>query len=171
MLDTEGRVTRSEALCLCNNKRHLARRRETPRYFAETRRAVRRSREGRVGCWTGRRGRRPELVVCRALNRSLDVEAEIAGLAKLLNHASRTTAEQATKQIRSRFETGEGKEHASSLRLSIGSKIRKTFAHCVPKFRKMPKGPAVPDLFLEVVQSAPAWPRASHILKMNSRPG
>jgi len=50
-----------------------------------------------------------KLVVCRALNRSLDAEAEITALAKLLDGAYRTVAERAASNPDLRFETVQGK--------------------------------------------------------------
>ncbi len=50
-----------------------------------------------------------KLVVCRALNRSLDAEPEIAALAKMLDGAYRTVADRAASNPDLRFETVKGK--------------------------------------------------------------
>lgn len=52
-----------------------------------------------------------KLVVCRALNRSLDVETEIAALSRLLDGAYRTVADRAANNPDLRFETVNGKTH------------------------------------------------------------
>ena len=48
-------------------------------------------------------------MVCRALNRSLAADTELAGLAKLLDGAWRTVAERAANNPDLRFEIAQGK--------------------------------------------------------------
>ena len=105
----------------------------------------------RRGMLDGTTWQESKLVVCRALNRSLDADTELAGLAKLLDGAYRTVAERAASNPDLRFETVQGKtrmvvapldrleesESLRALRPAIGG--------------RMPRA-AMPDLFLEVMQ-------------------
>ncbi len=63
----------------------------------------------RRGMLDGTTWQESKLVVCRALNRSLDADTELAGLAKLLDGAYRTVAERAASNPDLRFETVQGK--------------------------------------------------------------
>ena len=105
----------------------------------------------RRGMLDGTTWQESKLVVCRALNRSLDADTELAGLAKLLDGAYRTVAERAASNPDLRFETVQGKtrmvvapldrleesESLRALRPAIGG--------------RMPRA-AMPDLFLEAMQ-------------------
>ncbi len=105
----------------------------------------------RRGLLDGTTWQESKLVVCRALNRSLDADIEIAGLAKLLDGAYRTVAERAASNPDLRFETVQGRT-----RLVVAPLDRledpETLRALRPAIQgRMPKA-AMPDLFLEVMQ-------------------
>ena len=61
-----------------------------------------------------------KLVVCRALNRSLDAGTEITGLSQLLDGAYRTVADRAASNPDLRFETEKGKTPQRSRERTLG---------------------------------------------------
>ena len=102
-----------------------------------------------------------KLVVCRALNRSLEAETEITGLSQLLDGAYRAVAERAASNADLRFETVDGKT-----RIVVTPLDRLEDTESLRVLRpaiqgRMPKA-GMPDLFLEIMQ-APASPRPSPI--------
>ncbi len=146
---------RSQGLCVCGHRR-LACRREASRHFCQSRHSVRGS-AARVAGWATWQA--SKLVVCRALNRSLDVAArlrqdadtEIAGLAQWLDGAYRTVADRAASNPDLRLETVEGKT-----RIVIAPLDRLEDTESLRVLRpaiqgRMPKA-AMPDLFLEVMR-------------------
>ena len=105
----------------------------------------------RRGLLDGTTWQESKLVVCRALNRSLDADTEIAGLAKLLDGAYRTVAERAASNPDLRFETVQGR-----MRLVVAPLDRLEDTETLRALRpaiqgRMPKA-AMPDFFLEVMQ-------------------
>ncbi len=105
----------------------------------------------RRGLLDGTTWQESKLVVCRALNRSLDADTEIAGLAKLLDGAYRTVAERAQSNPDLRFETVQGK-----MRIVVAPLDRLEDTESLRALRpatggRMPKA-AMPDLFLEVMR-------------------
>ena len=92
-----------------------------------------------------------KLVVCRALNRSLDAETEIAGLTRLLDGAYRAVAVRAASNPDLRFETVDGKT-----RLVVTPLDRLEDTESLRMLRpavqgRMPKA-GVPDLFVEIMR-------------------
>lgn len=92
-----------------------------------------------------------KLVVCRALNRSLDADAEIAGLTQLLDGAYRTVAERAAGNSDLRFETTNGKTRLVVTPLDRLEETETPHALRPAVQGRMPKA-GMPDLFLEVMQ-------------------
>jgi TnpA family transposase len=105
----------------------------------------------RRGLLEGATWQESKLVVCRALNRSLDADTEIAGLAQWLDSAYRTVADRASSNPDLRFETVQGKT-----RLVLTPLDRLEDTESLRALRpaiqgRMPKA-AMPDLFLEVMR-------------------
>jgi hypothetical protein len=105
----------------------------------------------RRGLLAGATWQESKLVVCRALNRSLDADTEIAGLARWLEGAWRTVADRAASNPDLRFETVQGKT-----RLVLAPLGRLEDTESLRALRpaiqgRMPKA-AMPDLFLEVMR-------------------
>ncbi len=102
-----------------------------------------------------------KLAICRALNRSLDAEAEITGLSRLLDSAYHTVADRAASNPDLRFETVDGKPALWSRR-SIGWRTQKACARCGRPFREECRRPAYPISSWKSC-SAPASPKPSPI--------
>lgn len=105
----------------------------------------------RRGMLDGATWQASKLVVCRALNRSLDADTEIAALAKLLDGAYRTVADRAASNPDLRFETVKGKT-----RIVVTPLDRLEDTESLRVLRpavqgRMPKA-GMPDLFLEIMQ-------------------
>ena len=105
----------------------------------------------RRGMLDGTTWQESKLVVCRALNRSLDANTEIEGLAKLLDGAYRTVAEQAAGNPDLRFETVDGKTRMVVVPLDRLEESESLRALRPAISGRMPRA-AMPDLFLEVMQ-------------------
>lgn len=109
-----------------------------------------------------------KLVVCRALNRSLDAEAEIDGFAKLLDGAYRTVAERAASNPDLRFETVNGKTHIVVTpldRLEDTESLRLLR----PEVQgRMPRA-GMPDLFLEIMQRTGFAASFTHLSERQAR--
>ena len=107
MLDAEGRVAdlRAYVFAIIDAWRAAVKRRDI---FAN-----RGTRYGdpRRGMLDGATWQASKLVVCRALNRSLDVETEIAALSQLLDGAYRTVAERAASNAELRYRLGRRIHH------------------------------------------------------------
>jgi hypothetical protein len=105
VLDAEGRVAdpRAYVFAVIDAWRAAVKRRDI---FANP---GTRYGDPRRGMLDGATWQASKLVVCRALNRSLDAEAEIASLSQLLDSAYRTVAERAASNADLRFETVDGK--------------------------------------------------------------
>lgn len=104
----------------------------------------------RRGMLDGTTWQESKLVVCRALNRSLDADTEIERLATLLDGAYRTVAERAASNPDLRFETADGKT-----RMVVASLDRLEDTETLRALRpaiggRMPRA-AMPDLLLEVM--------------------
>ncbi len=84
-----------------------------------------------------------KLVVCRALNRSLDADTEIEGLAKLLDGAYRTVAARAGSNPDLRFETVDGKTRMV-IAPSTGWRTPKPCAPCARPSAAGCQGPPCP---------------------------
>jgi len=105
----------------------------------------------RRGMLDGATWQASKLVVCRALNRSLDAETEIAALAKLLDGAYRAVADRAAGNPDLRFEIVDGKT-----RIVVTPLDRLEDTESLRVLRpavqgRMPKA-GMPDLFLEIMQ-------------------
>jgi len=105
----------------------------------------------RRGLLDGTTWQASKLVVCRALNRSLDAETEIIGLARLLDAAYRTVADRAASNSDLRFETVKGKTRiiVTPLDRLDDTESLRTLRPAIQG--RMPKA-SIPDLFLEVMQ-------------------
>lgn len=101
VLDAEGRVAdpRAYVFAIIDAWRAALKRRDI---FA---RPGTRYGDPRRGLLDGATWQSSKLVVCRALNRSLDAETEITGLSRLLDGAYRTVADRAASNADLRFET------------------------------------------------------------------
>jgi TnpA family transposase len=109
-----------------------------------------------------------KLVVCRALNRSLDAETETAGLAKVLDGAYRTVAERAASNPDLRFETVKGKTRIVVTPLD---RIEDTESLLVLRSEvqgRMPKA-GMPDLFLEIMQRTGFAAAFTHLSERQAR--
>jgi len=109
-----------------------------------------------------------KLVVCRALNRSLDADTEIAGLAQLLDGAYRTVADRAASNPDLRFETVQGKT-----RIVVAPLDRLEDTESLRALRpaiqgRMPKA-AMPDLFLEVMRRTGFAQAFTHLSERQAR--
>jgi len=105
VLDAEGRVAdpRAYVFAIIDAWRAAVKRRDI---FASP---GTRYGDPRRGMLDGATWQASKLVVCRALNRSLDAETEIAALSQLLDGAYRTVADRAASNSDLRFETVDGK--------------------------------------------------------------
>ena len=164
VLDTEGRVTdpRAYVFAIIDAWRAAVKRRDI---FAKP---GARYGDPRRGMLDGPTWQASKLVVCRALNRSLDVEAEIAGLAKLLDGAYRTAAERAASNPDLRFETEKGKT-----RIVVTPLDRLEDTESLRTLRpevqgRMPKA-GMPDLFLEVMQRTGFAKAFTHLSERQAR--
>ena len=122
----------------------------------------------RRGMLDGATWQASKLVVCRALNRSLDADTEIAALAKLLDGAYRTVADRAASNPDPRFETIKGKT-----RIVVTPLDRLEDTESLPVLRpavqgRMPKA-GMPDLSSWKSCNAPASPKPSRI-SVSGRP-
>jgi hypothetical protein len=164
VLDTEGRVAdpRAYVFAIIDAWRAAVKRRDI---FAKP---GTRYGDPRRGMLDGPTWQASKLVVCRALNRSLDAETEIAGLAKRLDGAYRTAAERAASNPDLRFETAKGKtrivvtpldrlEDTESLRI-LRSEVQ----------GRMPKA-GMPDLFLEIMQRTGFAKAFTHLSERQAR--
>jgi len=146
VLDKEGRVTdpRAYVFAIIDAWRTAVKRRDI---FAKP---GARYGDPRRGMLDGPTWQASKLVVCRALNRSLDAETEIAGLAKLLDGAYHTTAERSASNPDLRFETEKGKTRiiVTPLDRLEDTESLRTLRPAVQG--RMPKA-GMPDLFLEVM--------------------
>jgi len=122
----------------------------------------------RRGLLDGATWQESKLVVCRALNRSLDADTEIAGLTRWLDSAWRTVAGQAASNPDLRFETVQGKTRivmASLDRLEETESLRALR----PAIQgRMPKA-AMPDLFLEVMRRTGFAQAFTHLSERQAR--
>jgi hypothetical protein len=91
------------------------------------------------------------LVVCRALNRSLDAEPEIAGLTQLLDGAYRVVADRAANNPDPRFETEKGRTRIIVTPLDRLEDTESPRALRPAVQGRMPKA-GIPDLFLEIMR-------------------
>lgn len=105
----------------------------------------------RHGMLDGATWQASRLVVCRALNRSLDAETEIAGLTQLLDGAYRAVADRAASNPDLRFETGKGKTRIVVTPLDRLEDTESLRALRPAVQGRMPKA-GIPDLFLEVMR-------------------
>jgi len=109
-----------------------------------------------------------KLVVCRALNRSLDAETEIATLTKNLDDAWRTVSARAKDNADLRLETVEGKSRIVVTpldRLEETESLR-TLRRCVQD--RMPKA-GMPDLFLEIMHRTGFASSFTHLSERQAR--
>ena len=109
-----------------------------------------------------------KLVVCRALNRSLDAETEITALAKLLDGAYRAVADRAARNPDLRFETVNGKT-----RIVVAPLDRLEDTESLRVLRpaiqgRMPKA-GMPDLFLEIMQRTGFAKAFTHLSERQAR--
>ncbi len=122
----------------------------------------------RRGMLDGATWQASKLVVCRALNRSLDAETEIAALAKLLDGAYRTVADRAASNSDLRFETVDGKT-----RIVVTPLDRLEDTESLRVLRpavqgRMPKA-GMPDLFLEIMQRTGFAKAFTHLSERQAR--
>jgi hypothetical protein len=122
----------------------------------------------RRGLLDGATWQASKLVVCRALNRSLDTETEITGLAQLLDGAYRAVADRAASNPDLRFETVKGKTRIVVTPLDR-LEDTESLPHCAPPFREECQRPACPISSWKSC-SAPASPKPSRI-SVSGRPG
>jgi TnpA family transposase len=108
------------------------------------------------------------LVVCRALNRSLDAETEIAALAKLLDGAYRTVADRAASNSDLRFETVDGKTRIVVTPLDRLEDTEGLRALRLAVQGRMPKA-GMPDLFLEIMQRTGFAKAFTHLSERQAR--
>ena len=109
-----------------------------------------------------------KLVVCRALNRSLDAETEIAALAKLLDGAYRTVADRAANNPDLRFETTKG-----NTRIVVTPLDRLEDTESLSILRpaiqgRMPKA-GMPDLVLEIMRRTGFAKAFTHLSERQAR--
>jgi len=122
----------------------------------------------RRGLLDGATWQASKLVMCRALNRSLDADTEIAGLAQLLDGAYRTVADRAASNPDLRFETVQGKT-----RIVVAPLDRLEDTESLRALRpaiqgRMPKA-AIPDLFLEVMRRTGFAQAFTHLSERQAR--
>jgi len=164
VLDTEGRVTdpRAYVFAIIDAWRAAVKRRDI---FASP---GARYGDPRRGMLDGPTWQASKLVVCRALNRSLDAEAEIAGLARLLDSAYRTVVDRAASNPDLRFETEKGKTRiiVTPLDRLEDTESLRTLRPAVQG--RMPKA-GMPDLFLEVMQRTGFAKAFTHLSERQAR--
>ena len=105
----------------------------------------------RRGMLDGATWQASRLVVCRALNRSLDAETEIAGLTQLLDGAYRVVADRAANNPDLRFETEKGRTRIVVTPLDRLEDTESLRALRPAVQGRMPKA-GIPDLFLEIMR-------------------
>jgi hypothetical protein len=139
VLDAEGRVAdpRAYVFAIIDAWRAAVKRRDI---FASP---GTRYGDPRRGMLDGATWQASKLIVCRALNRSLDAETEIAALSRLLDGAYRAVADRAASNVDLRFEPWTVKL-ASWSRRSTGWWTRKACAPCDRPFRGVCQRPACP---------------------------
>lgn len=122
----------------------------------------------RRGMLDGATWQASKLVVCRALNRSLDAEAEINALAKLLDGAYRTVAERAASNADLRFETVDGKTRIVVTPLDRLEDTESLRALRPAVQGRLPKA-GMPDLFLEVMRRTGFANAFTHLSERQAR--
>ena len=122
----------------------------------------------RRGMLDGATWQASKLVVCRALNRSLDAETELAALAKLLDGAYRAVAARAASNADLRFETVEGKTRIVVTPLDRLEDTETLRALRPAVQGRMPKA-GMPDLFLEVMQRTGFAKAFTHLSERQAR--
>jgi TnpA family transposase len=164
VLDAEGRVAdpRAYVFAIIDAWRAAVKRRDI---FV---RPGARYGDPRRGMLDGATWQASKLVVCRALNRSLDAETEITGLSQLLDGAYRTVADRAASNPDLRFETVDGKT-----RLVVTPLDRLEDTESLRALRpavqgRMPKA-GMPDLFLEIMQRTGFAKAFTHLSERQAR--
>lgn len=164
VLDTEGLVAdpRAYVFAIIDAWRAAVKRRDI---FA---RPGTRYGDPRHGMLNGAAWQASKLVVCRALNRSLDAETEIAGLTRLLDGAYRAVADRAASNSDLRFETVDGKT-----RIVVTPLDRLEDTESLRVLRpavqgRMPKA-GMPDLFLEVMRRTGFAKAFTHLSERHAR--
>ena len=122
----------------------------------------------RRGLLDGATWQESKLVVCRALNRSLDADTEIAGLARWLDGAWRTVADRAASNSDLRFETVQGKTRIVMAPLDRLEDTESLRALRPAIQGRMPKA-AMPDLFLEVMRRTGFARAFTHLSERQAR--
>jgi len=122
----------------------------------------------RRGLLDGATWQASKLVVCRALNRSLDADTEIAGLTRWLDSAWRTVAGQAASNPDLRFETVQGKTRIVMAPLDRLEETESLRALRPAIQGRMPKA-AMPDLFLEVMRRTGFAQAFTHLSERQAR--
>jgi hypothetical protein len=164
MLDAEGRVAnpRAYVFAIIDAWRAAVKRRDI---FASP---GTRYGDPRRGMLDGATWQASKLVVCRALNRSLDAETEIAALSQLIDGAYRTAANRAASNPDLRFETVDGKTRIVVTPLD---RLEDTEGLCAlrPAVQgRMPKA-GMPDLFLEIMQRTGFAKAFTHLSERQAR--
>ncbi len=122
----------------------------------------------RRGLLDGATWQESKLVVCRALNRSLDADTEIAGLTRWPDGAWRTVAGQAASNPDLRFETAQGKTRVVMAPLDRLEETESLRALRPAIQGRMPKA-AMPDLFLEVMRRTGFAQAFTHLSERQAR--
>ncbi len=122
----------------------------------------------RRGLLDGATWQESKLVVCRALNRSLDADTEIAGLARWLDSAWRTVAGQAASNPDLRFETVQGKTCIVMAPLDRLEETESLRALRPAIQGRMPKA-AMPDLFLAIMRRTGFAQAFTHLSERQAR--
>ena len=122
----------------------------------------------RRGMLEGATWQASRLVVCRALNRSLDAETEIAGLTRLLDDAYRLVADRAANNPDLRFETEKGRT-----RIVVAPLDRLEDTETLRALRpavqgRMPKA-GMPDLLLEIMRRTSFAKAFTHLSERQAR--
>ncbi len=164
VLDAEGRVAdpRAYVFAIIDAWRAAVKRRDI---FASP---GTRYGDPRRGMLDGATWQASKLVVCRALNRSLDAETEIAALAKLLDGAYRTVADRAASNADLRFETVDGKTRIVVTPLDRLEDTESLRALRPAVQGRMPKA-GMPDLFLEIMQRTGFAKAFTHLSERQAR--
>jgi TnpA family transposase len=164
VLDSEGRVADPKAyvFAIIDAWRAAVKRRDI---FASP---GTRYGDPRRGMLDGTTWQASKLVVCRALNRSLDAETEIAALAKLLDGAYRTVADRAASNPDLRFETVDGKARIVVTPLDRLEDTESLRALRPAVQGRMPKA-GMPDLFLEIMQRTGFAKAFTHLSERQAR--
>jgi hypothetical protein len=165
VLDAEGRVAdpRAYVFAIIDAWRAAVKRRDI---FASP---GTRYGDPRRGMLDGATWQASKLVVCRALNRSLDADTEIDALAKLLDGAYRTAAERAADNPDLRFETVDGKTRIVVTPLDRLEDTESLRAARPAVQGRMPKA-GMPDLFLEIMQRTGFAKAFTHLSERQARP-